>query len=628
MNNTKAIKILLVFFAVVFCLGHVGLAEPIGTAFTYQGRLIDNNQPADGLYDFQFRMFDDETVGNQLGLDFNKPDTQVNDGYFTVELDFGNVFDGNAIWLEIGVRPGEQNDPNAYTTLIPRQKITPTPYAIYARNGSGAGGSLWQVSDSNIYYNAGNVGIGTTTPSSPLTIKTISGPEIEFASSGFNADIMANVAFKVGTTTSQPFYVITNNIYQMTVDSSGNVGIGTTNPSAKLDISGDINTIGPYKMNGDTILSWDSSKTNLFVGKGIGEYLTSGGNNVALGSDALHSNEDGCGNCAIGNSALYNNTSAYYNTAVGYQALYTNTEGRYNCAIGNSAIYSNLTGNSNSAIGDSALWYNTSGSGNVALGAAAMYRNTTGGDNVGVGSNALADNTTGARNTAMGWWALVNNVAGSYNTIIGGYSAYNATGGSNNTFLGYQTGYSTTGNSNVFLGYKAGYSQTGSNKLYIANSDVNNLIYGDFSNRRVGINTTNPGTYTLYVNGTAYATGGWTGSDLRFKQNIERIDSPIDKVMNIKGVSFEWKRSEYKDKGFPEGRHYGVVAQDVEQTLPEIVREGPDGEKAVSYTELVPILTEAIKEQQKQIESLRSEVKALKDALRQNQFTNMKEVQQ
>jgi hypothetical protein len=144
----------------------------------------------------------------------------------------------------------------------------------------------------------------------------------------------------------------------------------------------------------------------------------------------------------------------------------------------------------------------------------------------------------------------------------------------------------------------------------------------------VGIGTTNPGTYKLYVAGAAYSTGGWQSSDLRFKKNIETIDSPIEKIMNIKGVSFEWKTSEYKDKGLPEGRHYGVIAQEVEKVLPEIVKEGPNGEKAVSYIELIPILTEAIKEQQKQIDSLRSEVKFLQETIQQHQFNSDKEVQQ
>jgi hypothetical protein len=128
----------------------------------------------------------------------------------------------------------------------------------------------------------------------------------------------------------------------------------------------------------------------------------------------------------------------------------------------------------------------------------------------------------------------------------------------------------------------------------------------------VGIGTTNPGSYKLYVNGSAYSTGGWQSSDLRFKENIKPIESPLNKILNMEGISFDWKKDEFKDKGFPEGRHYGVVAQKVEKVLPEVVKEGPGGEKSVSYTEIVPVLIEAIKEQQKEIERLKMEVTELK----------------
>jgi len=103
---------------------------PAGTAFTYQGRLIDANNPADGLYDFRFKLFDAAADGNQLSstIDFNEVD--IIDGYFTVTLDFGDVFNGEVCWLEIGIRPGELEDPNAYTVLTPRQEITPAPYAM------------------------------------------------------------------------------------------------------------------------------------------------------------------------------------------------------------------------------------------------------------------------------------------------------------------------------------------------------------------------------------------------------------------------------------------------------------------------------------------------------------------
>ncbi|MGA2323503.1 MAG: hypothetical protein ABSG22_06615 [Sedimentisphaerales bacterium] len=146
MKYTDISKILITLFAVVLCFGPVGLADPLGTAFTYQGRLIDANKAADGLYDFQFKLYDANNAGNKLGADINKPEVNVIDGYFTVELDFNSVFDGNDRFLDIGVRPGDQNDLNVYTTLGPRQKVTATPYALHTRGIS-------VDNDGNIYEN-------------------------------------------------------------------------------------------------------------------------------------------------------------------------------------------------------------------------------------------------------------------------------------------------------------------------------------------------------------------------------------------------------------------------------------------------------------------------------------------
>ena len=115
----------------------VAVAVPVGTAFTYQGRLMDANVPADGLYDFQFSLFDDPNAGSQEGSTIDINDLDVIDGYFTVELDFGSVFTGEARWIEIGVRDSDSND--VYTVLYPRQAVTATPYAQEAHNGVSKG---------------------------------------------------------------------------------------------------------------------------------------------------------------------------------------------------------------------------------------------------------------------------------------------------------------------------------------------------------------------------------------------------------------------------------------------------------------------------------------------------------
>ena len=103
---------------------------PIGTTFTYQGKLTDGGSPADGTYDFQFELYNDASVGTQVGSTVTKGDVITSEGIFTVELDFGDVFGGTALWLEIGVRPGAST--GSYQQLLPRQPLRPTPYAINA----------------------------------------------------------------------------------------------------------------------------------------------------------------------------------------------------------------------------------------------------------------------------------------------------------------------------------------------------------------------------------------------------------------------------------------------------------------------------------------------------------------
>jgi hypothetical protein len=108
----------------------------MGTAFTYQGRLAQGDEPADGPCDFAFSLFDDPEVGDPIGSSVFKTIT-VTRGLFTTDLDFGGVFDGTALWLEIRVRQAGGSEP--YTTLLPRQRLTPAPMAIFASSVPWAG---------------------------------------------------------------------------------------------------------------------------------------------------------------------------------------------------------------------------------------------------------------------------------------------------------------------------------------------------------------------------------------------------------------------------------------------------------------------------------------------------------
>ncbi len=107
----------------------VAHAAPLGAAFTYQGKLTSGTNAASGSYDLKFSLYDALTSGNQVGNSLTNTATAISNGYFTVTLDFGAMFDGNARWLETGVRT---NGSGAFTTLSPRQPLTPSPYALYA----------------------------------------------------------------------------------------------------------------------------------------------------------------------------------------------------------------------------------------------------------------------------------------------------------------------------------------------------------------------------------------------------------------------------------------------------------------------------------------------------------------
>jgi hypothetical protein len=107
---------------------------------------------------------------------------------------------------------------------------------------------------------------------------------------------------------------------------------------------------------------------------------------------------------------------------------------------------------------------------------------------------------------------------------------------------------------------------------------------------------------SLWVNGTTYA------SDERFKQNITPIQSPLQKLLQLNGVEYEMKTAAFAKNYFQPGRQIGLLAQNVEKTVPEAVNE-KDGYKGVDYARLVPLLIEAIKEQEARIQILENQLK-------------------
>lgn len=197
--------------------------------------------------------------------------------------------------------------------------------------------------------------------------------------------------------------------------------------------------------------------SSVFFGIGAGANDNQNNNrNVGIGYQALMNNTFAIRNTAYGYQALFNNTGGQYNIANGYQALYNNTTGVGNVAIGGLALFNNTTGNSNIANGIGALLSNTAGNNNIANGDSALFLNTTGDDNIANGYQALLNNTTGYNNIANGFQALLNNITG-YNNIAIGYQALSSnTTGIRNIANGHEAlRDNTTGGSNIANGYRA-----------------------------------------------------------------------------------------------------------------------------------------------------------------------------
>ena len=333
-----------------------------------------------------------------------------------------------------------------------------------------------------------------------------------------------------------------------------NVGIGTTNPTKPLTVSGDA------LINGLTVgLGSGAIISNTAIGLRALYSNVGGTNNTGIGCSALYSNIGGVtntatgqeslyfsnssGNTANGYRSLYSNSTGSENTAVGAMALFYNTTGINNSANGFSALYSNTSGNYNTATGKNALLFNTTGSQNTANGISALYSNTTANNNTATGFNALFYNTIGYQNTANGASALTYNVdgyqntatgsqtllsntGGNYNTANGFKALYYNTNGYNNTGIGISAGREiTTGSKNTLLGSYDGNQngldiRTSNNNVVLSDGDGNIRFYAN-SSGNVGLGTTNP-TSKLHVLGDVNITGIITVTDSRLQSVSEK----------------------------------------------------------------------------------------------------------
>ena len=152
----------------------------------------------------------------------------------------------------------------------------------------------------------------------------------------------------------------------------------------------------------------------------------------------------------------------------------------------------------------------------------------------------------------------------------------------------------------------------GSDKLWaLYDGNLNPILDWDDNIMHMGIAGSSELAYTLRIYGSIGYNGGGNISDVRYKKNIKPIPDALAKVLNLQGVAFDWKREEYPKQQFKNGGDIGLIAQDVEKVVPEVVITDGQGYKAIEYGNLSALLIEGMKQQQKLLREKDLEIQGL-----------------
>ena len=122
-------------------------------------------------------------------------------------------------------------------------------------------------------------------------------------------------------------------------------------------------------------------------------------------------------------------------------------------------------------------------------------------------------------------------------------------------------------------------------------------------------------TGTLVASGTVSGAGVVLTSDHRYKKNITPVTGALEKLSKLNPVNYDWRKDEFKNKGFSDKKQWGFIAQEIEKVMPELVIETRNGYLGLNYTGVIPLLTKAMQEQQTEMEKQQKEIDQLKAQL-------------
>jgi len=405
------------------------------------------------------------------------------------------------------------------------------------------------------------------------------------------------------------------------------------NYSTKLGFESGKNSTGPHNTfigveAGKGVDTGNGAASNIFIGEGSGMNNSGGYTTMTIilpgGGTKTVFNSFGGENVAIGNytgigliGSFLSQSSGKSNVLMGHYAGYNLTTGSKNVIVGNSAGYSLVSGDGNVFLGQSA------GSGET--GSNKLYI-----DNSNTSTPLIYGNfdwnylningflSVTSNDDGDPQYAAIENVRPNYPQLI-----LKATSAAANAKIWRMVGRSTNMYEIQTLNDTYGGEVTAM-RITRSGTAISNVV---FPEGNVGIGLYSPAvkldvdgnarfrqvgslTYDAPLNITSFGTLTTATSDISMKKDIVQINAALEKVMEMRGVYFSWKEDNSGK------RRVGFIAQDMEKVLPEVVFTNKvDGLKGINYAEISAVLAEAIEEQQKQIEELRTIITGMKEEI-------------
>ncbi|MCX7686631.1 MAG: tail fiber domain-containing protein [Fimbriimonadales bacterium] len=558
----------------------------VAQPFTYQGFLKQNGQPVNGTRSMTFKLFTALTNGSQVGGAITQ-NVNVQNGLFTVELNFGNVWDGSNRYLEISV------DGN---TLSPRVKINPAPYAstaFYAQRP-------WQTAGSNIFYAGGNVGIGTNSPQGDLHVRSLSAEQLDQeTATAFRTGIpgftwQSFTPAITGVLTKVAVYLDAVNPISLTIRVYQGEGTGGVLLAERTVTPGNFTgwhevAIGDVNLTAGQRYTVEVMPNGLFIAADNQNPYPNGRSGAGVQFDLLLRTY----------MALPVESLVVRQGAVGIGT--TTPSARLHLVNGNLRVDDGEI----QSWGPITIHADVDNTGDDVV----RFVDSTGNETMRIHSNGRVGIGTSTPLAPLSF----SNTTGNKIALWGQSDSHYG--------IGIQASllqiYTDQAGSDVAFGF--GSSSNFTERARIKGSGLSvAVIPGNNGQARTDWPTGwNGGIATWDINASGIlATEYRTRSDERLKRDIQPLDtaSELQRLLSLRPVSYYWR-----DERLPQTLQYGFIAQELREVFPELVLEGTDEDRtlSVNYQALIPLLVNALQAQQAEIQQLRNEVQQLRARLNQ-----------